>query len=387
MIAYNTNWLDNLQVQQQLQEAAANNCITKEEKDAASANYPVGFYTPNLFIRIGLFILTVVIALFSLGLLSLTLLNGGGEKAFAILLFVLALGAYFALEVMVREKNHFQSGTDDALIWIAGACIIGSINILMDLSPSVNAIITLLIASYFLLRFINPLMGILIPLAFLAFILLSLGNAGGFAKTVMPFLLCILSIILYFIARNLSKQASFRWYKSAFTFMKITTLLCIYVSMNYYAVREAATNMFNLEPDNSTGIPFGWLFWFFTIFIPIAYIFWGIKKKDTVFLRVGLLLVAAIVFTVRYYYAVMPMEIAMTLGGAILITAAYLFIQHLRQPKNGFTSEAIADNHTQGKLNIEALIIAETFSGVKPADNSTNFGGGSFGGGGTSGDF
>lgn len=124
MIAYNTNWLDNLQVQQQLEEAAAVNCITKEEKEVASAKYSVGFYTPNIFIRIGLFILTVVIASFSLGLLSLTLLSGGGEKSFAVVLFVLALAAYFALEVMVERKNHFQSGTDDALIWITGACII-----------------------------------------------------------------------------------------------------------------------------------------------------------------------------------------------------------------------------------------------------------------------
>ncbi len=386
MIAYNTNWLDNLQVQQQLEEAAAVNCITKEEKEVASAKYSVGFYTPNIFIRIGLFILTVVIASFSLGLLSLTLLSGGGEKSFAVVLFVLALAAYFALEVMVERKNHFQSGTDDALIWITGACIIGGINMLGDISPAANALITLLIAAYFLVRFIHPLMGILAVLALLAFVLLSLGTAGNFAKAAMPFVLFIISVIFYFIAQNLSKKVAFRFYKDAFTFMKITALLCIYISVNYCAVREASINMFHLDLEKNDELPFGWIFWFFTIFIPIVYIYWGIKKKEVVFLRVGLLLVAAIIFTVRYYYAVMPMEIAMASGGAILITGAYLLIQYLRQPINGFTSEAIADNQMQGKLNIEALVIAETFSGVTPASDN-NFGGGNFGGGGASGDF
>ena len=386
MIAYNTNWLDNLEVQQQLEEAAAMNCITKEEKEMTSAKYNVGFYTPNLFIRIGLFILTVVIASFSLGLLSLNLLSGGGEKSFAVILFVLALAAYFALEVMVRGKNHYQSGADDALIWITGACIIGGINMLGDLSPAVNAGITLLIATYFLVRFIHPFMGILVVSALLAFILLSLGNAGNFAKAILPFLLFIISAVIYFLAQNLSKKTTFRLYKDAFTFIKITALLSIYISVNYYVVREASINMFQLELEKSDKLPFGWIFWFFTIFIPIAYIYWGIKKKDILFLRVGLLLVAAIVFTVRYYYAVMPMEIAMTIGGAILIAGAYFLIQYLRQPRNGFTSNPIADKQMQGKLNIEALVIAETFSGATPA-NENNFGGGSLGGGGASGDF
>lgn len=45
MIAYNNDWLNNLQVQQQLEEAAAKNCISKEEKAAAIAAYSTGFYT------------------------------------------------------------------------------------------------------------------------------------------------------------------------------------------------------------------------------------------------------------------------------------------------------------------------------------------------------
>jgi hypothetical protein len=106
-----------------------------------------------------------------------------------------------------------------------------------------------------------------------------------------------------------------------------------------------------------------------------------------VLLRVGVILLAAIVFTVPYYHAVLPLEIAMTVGGLILMGIAYALIQYLQQPKNGFTYEAIADKHLLDKMNIEAIVIAETFTAVQPADNHTGFGGGSFGGGGSSGYF
>ena len=98
-------------------------------------------------------------------------------------------------------------------------------------------------------------------------------------------------------------------------------------------------------------------------------------------------MLAAIVFTVKYYYALAPIEIEMALGGSILIVIAYVLVQYLQQPKYGFTSTAPADQQMTDKLNIEALIIAETYGGVQEGNNATNFGGGGFGGGGASGDF
>jgi uncharacterized membrane protein YgcG len=192
---------------------------------------------------------------------------------------------------------------------------------------------------------------------------------------------------IYFIARYLNNQYAFRLYKMPLTFMKITALICLYIGVNYYAVREASVSMMHMELAEGANIPLAWLFWIFTVCIPLLYIYLGIQKKDVIFLRVGLALVAAIVFTIRYYYAVAPIEIAMTVGGAILVALAYVLIKYLHQPKHGFTSEGIEDKEMTGKLAIEALVIAETFSAAQPADNTTNYGGGSFGGGGASGDF
>jgi hypothetical protein len=387
MIAYNSNWLNNLQVQLQLDEAMAANCISKEEQAAGIDQYPVGFYTPNIFIRTGLFILTVVIAFFSIGLLALVMLGNNGEKTFGILLLIFSLASYVTLELMAREKHHYKSGADDALVWITCTSILSGINLLADVSTTANAAIVLVLALYFLIRFGYALMGALVPLAFLAIVFLNVGNSGNFVKAIAPFLILLLSAGIYFIAQNLIKQHAFRLYKMPLNFMKITALICLYMGVNYYTVREASIIMMHKELAEGTDIPLAWLFWIFTVCIPLLYIYLGIQKKDVTFLRVGLALVAAVVFTVRYYYSVAPVEVAMTVGGAILVTLAYLLIRYLHQPKHGFTSEEIEDKAMTGKLAIEALIVAETFSATQPADNPTNYGGGSFGGGGASGDF
>lgn len=386
MIAYNNDWLNNLQVQQHLEAAAATNCISKEEKAAAIAEYSAGFYTPNIFIRTGLFILTIVIALFSMGLMALILLGGGGEKTFGGLLLFFGAVTYGTLELMIRQKHHYKSGADDALLWTTGACIAGGLNLITGISATGNAVLLLVIGLYFFLRFANAIMGILAPITFISIVFLSIGNAGNFAKTATPFILMLLAAGIYFVSKYLLKQDTSSNYKSPLTLMKITALIMIYAAGNYFVVSKASLQLFH-QQSAPAAIPFGWLFWCLTFFIPIVYIFRGIQKKDVVLLRVGLLLVAAIVFTVRYYYAVAPIEIEITIGGAIMIAGAYTLIQYLRQPKYGFASAAVADQQMADKLNIEAFVIAETFSGVQPDNSNTHFGSGDFGGGGASGNF
>ena len=148
--------------------------------------------------------------------------------------------------------------------------------------------------------------------------------------------------------------------------------------------------MFNLNLQEGQNIPFAWLFWIFTVSIPLVYIARGIQKKDVVLMRMGLIFIAAIVFTVRYYYHVLPAETAMMLGGLIMIAIAYSLIKYLKEPKYGFTDEEQSNANSFARKQIESLIIAETFGQTKietNTGNATEFGGGSGGGGGAGGEF
>ncbi len=385
MIAYNKIWLDNLAAGDEVEDAFYVNAISKEEKQQAERVFSVGFYSPNYFIRAGLFILTIITGCFSLGLLSLLFLSTI-ERSFGGLLIFFGLLSYAALEFFVRTKHHYRSGVDDALLWITGICLFSGINIIADISTAANAVIIFMLATYFSLRFADMFMSAVSGIALLAVVFLNYIPFGSIAEATAPFLLMLVTATIYFFIKRIKHGNTARHYRQCCIILEIVMLICFYAVSNYYVVQETANSMFGAALNNTGNMPYGWLFWIFTICTPLIYIIWGIQKKDSMLIRVGLLLVAAIVFTIRYYYAVMAVEAVMLLGGIVLIVISYALTKYLVQPKNGFTSAEVNNRRLKDKMNIEGLVIAESF-GVGQAESNPQFGGGSFGGGGATGDF
>ena len=79
------------------------------------------------------------------------------------------------------------------------------------------------------------------------------------------------------------------------------------------------------------------------------------RKDDFDGARMGLILIAAIVFTVRYYYHVLPAETAMMLGGLIMIAIAYSLIKYLKEPKYGFTDEEQNNTNSFARTHIRII--------------------------------
>jgi len=389
MIAYKEEWLNNLQVRNEASLANDKLCISAQEKEQVFAAYPVGFYTPNPFVRIGLFILTCVILTFSMGLVSLLFLNSFNSDDFIGGIFIFfGFLIYGGLELMV-SKRHYKSGVDDALMWAAAGCIITGLNTAINTPAQINALLVFVLALLLFLRFHNAIMAAIAGLALLAFVFLSLVKLGEMAKAIAPFVIMMASALLYFFVKQNITSGKWKLYTNGWLWLSVTALVAFYAAGNYFIVREASVAMFNLELKEGENIPFGWLFWIFTVAIPVVYIVRGLQKKDAVLLRVGLLLVAAIVFTVRYYFHVMPAEIAMVLGGIVFIVLAYAVMKYLETPKQGFTSKDQNETFFMDKLQVESLVIAETFTGpaLPETDAGVQFGGGSGGGGGASGEF
>ena len=102
-------------------------------------------------------------------------------------------------------------------------------------------------------------------------------------------------------------------------------------------------------------------------------------------MRTGLVLIAATIFTVKYYSNILPVEIEMFIAGSLLIAVSYALIKFLKTPKYGYTSY---DLYTKKDvLNAEALIVAETFNKQPATKSSGLYEGGSGGGGGATGEF
>lgn len=387
MIAYNNLWLDNMKIHSSVDDAFKQGVITDAEKKTIKETYPVGFYTPNIFIRIGLFVLTNIIASFSFGLFALLFLSTSSEDAFSGMLIFFSLITYAAAEFMIRQKHHFCSGVDDALIWMTGLFLISGINVSMNLAGLGNSILIFFIAGYFALRFADRLMSVISYLAALGIVFFLLPEFGIVAKRILPFVLMFIAAATYFIARSLSKKQSVRLYYHCLDAIKITSLLCFSFAGNYYIVREAGALLLGMEIPAGAPMPFGWLFWFFTIVIPILYIARGIQKKDYILLRTGLILVALVVWTVRFYYHIMPLELVMIIGGAFFILFSYGLIRYLAEPKHGFTYKEPEEKKEIDNLNLESLVIAQTFHSTPAAEQGFQFGGGSGGGAGAGGSY
>ena len=382
MIACNKTSLHNERIQEQSTTAFENNFISKEELQNIQLKYPVQFYMPNIFIRIGLFILTLIILSFSFSLFSLLFMSSL-DSAWKGLMLFFAILTYTALEFMVQTKHHYKSGVDDALLWNFAGLLFASISLILDAGALTNSVLVFLISLYCSIRFADRIMSVVAFLSLLGMLFFLFTDHLGISKAIIPFVLMAASAAVYFLIKNLEKKESLKNYEHCFTIISIVSLLSFYAAGNYYVVREVNNAMFHLTNDGS--LPFGWMFWILTVLIPFLYIVRGIQKKDALFLRVGLLLIAAMIFTIRYYHSVMPHEVAMTIAGSILLILSYGLISNLKQPKFGFTYAELNKENKMEKLQIESLIIAETFGQQTKPTETTKFGSGSFGGGGAGG--
>ncbi len=385
MIAYNSVSLANIEIKKQSEDLFDEGCISKEELAVIKKKYPVEFYSPNVFIAVGLLILTIIVLLFSFGVLALFFRTSDGNM-FGMLAIIFSIPCFLALEYMIRAKKHYSSGVDEGLLWGGSMALCCGISLPHDLSGLANCIIICLISLLGVIRYADRLMAAVVYCSFLGILFYSCVELGTTGKAIAPFIIMIAAIASYFIAITAGAKAKMVNYRNCFTIVEIISLISLYAAGNYFVVRELSNEMFNLHLQPADTIPFGWLFWIFTSIIPITYLVIGIKKKALILVRVGLLLLAAIVFTVRYYHSILPTEVLMTICGILLFAIAYALMKWLHAPVYGFTSRVLSSRNEWEKLQIESLILAETFKPGTDAPDSI-FGGGSFGGGGASGEF
>lgn len=386
MITYNRQSLDHLDQQQQARDAFEKKLITQEEYDRIRAARPYQFYLPDPFIRIGLFLLTVVAAACGLGLFLLGAL-GGGEMSMSIVTILFGVICIFVLEVFIHQRKMYGAGVDDALLWIGATLIFVGVEFYPNagMSHTVESGFVLLLALLGILRYLDHGMALVAYGAFLCLIFYSVGSLGPVARSLLPFLVIGLSIAGYALFTRFAARPKLRHYHSCLGILRLATLISCYGAGNYYIVREL-----NAVISGQPGpIALGWLWWTLTLAIPIFYIVRGIKNKNTLFLWTGLALVAATIFTIRNYYHLAPVELELILGGVILLAGVYGLTRYLRTPKYGFTAEAPDHPHTLERLPVEGIILAESFSNVasQPADPGVRFGGGTTGGGGAGGQF
>lgn len=387
MISYNKTWLLNSRLLNEAEKDFKHGLITDAERMVVKEKYPVGFYTPNLLIRIGLFILTCFVVGFANGLLSLMAMSSGVIESFGWLLF-LGLLSYLALELMIREKHHYRSGVDDALLFVSSCLFAGSFGIMILRANDMNYLwmsaLIFLLTTYLMLRFADMLMALACIVSFFAFIFFSWTKIVP-GLTTVPFIMMLVSGLTYWLVYAYSKRKEYVIYENCLIVAQIVSLAALYAAGNFYVVQTLSNEM----TGQAKPIAFGAIFWVWTIALPFVYLWFGIKKKDVILLRISLLLIAAAAITFRTYYHILSLDVTLTIVGAVILGIVYALMKYLKTPKHGFTAKELDDAHMMDHLKIESLLIAETFTNAPsaPTNKGVEFGGGDFGGGGSSGGF
>ena len=387
MIIYNKTWLANLHLQSALKNDHRSGCITDAELNLIIEKYPVGFYSPGIWLRVGLFILTCIIALFSGGLLTL-MLGSSGLVEGPPWLFILTVFCYIALELIVKQKNHYRSGVDDALLFMTAVLVsigfywmISEINNFdADYIPLSGLIF--LVSLYFVLRFADMLMAAVCCIAFFAFLFFTWTRAIPAGLATAPFIMMLVSGVAYWQSLRQSTNIKLIYYENCLTITRVICLLALYAAGNYYVIQTLGS-----EINTTVAVPFGWFFWVWTILLPFVYIVFGLRRKDVILLRAGLSLLIIAAVTFRTYYHILPVDVSLTIVGTGLLGVAYFTIKYLKTPKHGFTYAEPDDPHLMDRFKIESLIVAQTFSATVPANDGSKFGGGDFGGGGSGSSF
>ncbi|NEU06993.1 hypothetical protein GZH53_01600 [Flavihumibacter sp. R14] len=388
MIIYNKTWLSNLLLIREVEKQYHAGLVSDDELRNIKRAYPIGFYTPGFLARVGMFLLTVVISVFSSSFLSLVFAEARIVEYYGWFIF-LGIIHYVILEKMVRVNHHYRSGVDDALLWIFAGLFAGSFYWAVESSSEQYLLASgfvFLLCLFLTIRFSDILMSLVAYLSALAFVFFAWQKTGAFGLATMPFLLMTFSGLSYVIAKRYENKDITRFYTNNFLILQVISLITFYISGNYYAVKEL-NDMLNGTVSET--IPLAWFFWLWTIFLPFIYIGLGIRNRNRVLLRSGLLLLVAAVLTFRYYYHLMPLEQALSLGGIILLGLSVWVTKYLHTPRKGFTAAEVKTQREFELLNLESLAIADTFSAaVEPvAEEGTSFGGGRFGGGGASGGY
>jgi hypothetical protein len=379
LIAYNNTDLDALIISEQTEIWQKKGLISIEKLKEIKTHYLTHFYSPNIFMRVGAFIFCALLVFAFFGLFALT---GSSVDRLSYNALFVGIICIVGLELVIKS-NHFKSGIDDALLYCGLGFIVGGISSLFNLELNKLSFywmfLPLLIIT--VIRYTDTLITAIVYGFLLVITLLTLQKLWKGDPSVYSVILTIFSAITYFLAQKVQKNSNFRFWKNNLDVVEALSLIVFYTSCNYYILQQANEIYFN-NPIVSLAP----LFWFLTFFIPLFYIYQGLKQKNRLLLSMGLLAIAAGVATFRYYFHVVPMEIAAIIGGAVLLSFAYFSIRYLKKNKTPFTYEE--DGEKPFYQHAESLIIAQSLGNATPQEGEkTQFGGGDFGGGGAGQEF
>ncbi|MBC6991384.1 hypothetical protein [Hymenobacter sp. BT491] len=387
--AYNPAWARAKATREAAARWQKQGLLSPAQLDSIYATHPLDYYRPHIFLRIALFIFTCLGSGAASGFFSLF----GLSNYFLVVCVLSALGCLVVLEIAIKSSKLYHAGPDNALLYMTLGWLTALVFYSVSLAVPAAFRNSFSPGNPFLPLALIPVLGLLVAavvryadrlvsaFAFMIYILLifNILSHSTIGRLLLPFALMLASAAAYYAVWKVMQHVDRFYYQACFTVLKALSLSVFYLSGNYLVVREG--NALLNDMPASTQIPFAALFYFFTVSIPVAYVYVALRKHDRVWLLIGLLSAAFSCYTIRFYHSILPPEIAATFAGVVLIAFAIWALRYLHTPRHGLTS--VAEGEEPLSFSLESLVVAQTApSAPQPEPASFQFGGGHSGGGG-----
>ena len=394
MPAYRKSDFDTLAARNALDEWARDGVVDEAAAAALRAKFPEPFYSPNLFIRIGLFIFGCVSAMAALGLIIL-MTHGGISQSDGSILVVFSLGLGGGLELLIRkEKPYFRAGLEEAFLYCALAFFISGVLIAFAYRGDFQWPLALFMGCVCAAAAWRYADSLLSALALCALFFAAFDLCTGWKQTppyVPPMLVISLAAFSAWAARRAMDREALRHWGHLWAVLRSLSLLIAYAGGNYFSVRELGHALFNQSLPEARDIPLAPVFYAFTFGLPMVYFAMGLIKKDRALLHVGLLTAALAVSTYKYYHHVMSLEGGLILAGLFLVGISWAALRAFKGIRFGLTAGPQKDSR-HGLFDGESLLLLQGLASKQgptspPVPEGLTGGEGGFGGGGASGTF
>lgn len=335
-----------------------------------------------LFFILGVFLYSSICSFFALASLEAL------DSNYAFLVFFFAIVGFAGAEILARSK-FYGHGLDDAFILGSQLNLAIAIGIASNGNELLIAIILTVTSLTSYLRYLHLSMALLLCLALTATLIFGIFELDKSIHSLLPFLMMAFAASVYIRSKSALRNLGTPFYYNGLLLVQNFALILFYVSGNYLVVRELSIELLGQDVAVGSDIPFAFFFYAFTFIVPVCYLYFSLINKDRILLYIGILILFFSIYTIRFYYAIMPIEIALTLGGAILFTLTFITIKKLKNKETGITFQPDRFTTTTAFLQAE-ILIASQMGGLKPEvspESPMGFGGGGFSGGGSEGSF
>lgn len=353
LIAYKIEEIEKLIRVIQIKDWVRLGIITEEQWTIIKEDYSSKLYAPSVYIKLPLFLITLIgvqllVTLF-FGMLIMGLNNDLGMR---LIFLLVGTGLILVSEyLLIREFKHCNSGVTEAVIYIGAGYLGISITGFGFEIPW----LTMFVYTGIIIIAIRYLDLIATAISFLFFYLslfLLLNEAGGVFTATLPFMGAGASLAILLITNKLFESKYEKIFRYQLTLLKTASLIMIYVSLNYFVVRELSISLLNLQISDSEEIPFAAIFYFCTLFIPVFYLLIGIRKKSLLFIRVASICFLASIATFQVYWFKEHAVLYYSIIGVCMIVCALFLYRLLKNKNTGF----VTDRFQYESLKVNSIV-------------------------------